>query len=86
MSRTSNDIYINGVLVNGFDYTRQAWVVDGFYVSCHHAQPNPLTGRPTPCNCYGRYHSGEPSLATFKTDQDAFLNAPAPVSYVEVKQ
>jgi hypothetical protein len=59
MSRTSNDEYRNGILFNGYDYTRQAWVVDGVYVSCGHAQPNPMTGKPTPCNCYGKTHAGE---------------------------
>lgn len=62
MSRQSNDEYRNGVLFNGYDYTRQAWVVEGLYVTCGHARPNPLTGKTTPCNCFGRIHAGEPSL------------------------
>ena len=61
MSRTSNNEYRNGFLFDGYDYTRQAWVVDGKYVTCGHSWPNPLTGKPTPCNCYGRAHAGEAS-------------------------
>jgi len=64
MSRQSTNEYIGGILVNGFDYTRQAWIFDGRYVSCGHATPNPLTGKPTPCQCYGRIHAGEFSLET----------------------
>lgn len=57
MSRTSEDVYVNGQLVNGFDYTRQAWVIDGFYVRCGH--PDSMN-----CRCYGREHEGEPSQET----------------------
>ena len=60
--RTSTNEYRNGILWNGFDYTRQAWVVDGKYVACGHVEPNPLTGRITDCTCYGRLHDGEASL------------------------
>lgn len=71
-----NDIYINDVLVNGFDYRRQAWVVDGFYVSCGH--PDHIK-----CACYGRVNAGKPSLATFEDDVQAFANgAPSAPSYV----
>lgn len=39
-------------LKNGYDYTNQAWVVDGVYVACGHA--------PTlHCSCYGKLHAGE---------------------------
>jgi hypothetical protein len=62
MSRTSQDEYRNGILFNGYDYTRQCWVVNGLYVGCGHTQPNPLTGKPTPCDCYGRLNAGKPSL------------------------
>jgi hypothetical protein len=62
VSRTSNDQYRNGLLFNGYDYSRQAWVVDGKYVACGHALPNPSTGKQTPCQCYGRLHAGEPSI------------------------
>jgi hypothetical protein len=53
--RLSIDEYRNGLLWNGFDYTRQAWVVDGLYVACGH----PETMR---CGCFGRGHAGEQSL------------------------
>lgn len=55
MSRTSTDEYRDGILFNGFDYTRQAWVANGVYVRCGH----PETMR---CGCFGRQHEGEPSL------------------------
>jgi len=55
MSRLSSDECRNGLLWNGFDYTRQAWVVDGLYVRCGH----PETMR---CGCFGRQHAGEQSL------------------------
>ena len=35
-----------------FDYTRQAWVVDGVYVTCGHLSK---------CDCYGKAHAGEPA-------------------------
>jgi hypothetical protein len=41
-----------GRLVNGFDYERQAWVIDGKYRRCGHPQN-------MRCNCYGRLHEGE---------------------------
>lgn len=34
--RTSNDEFKNGLLWNGYDYDRQAWVVDGIYQDCGH--------------------------------------------------
>ncbi len=55
MSRTSNDEYRNGLLFNGYDYTRQAWVKDGLYVRCGHPES-------MPCGCFGREHVGQPSL------------------------
>lgn len=60
--RTSNNEYRNGILFNGYDYTNQAWVVNGVYVACGHVLPNPLTGKPTCCACYGKIHAGEPSI------------------------
>jgi hypothetical protein len=54
MSRISTDQFdAHGILVNGFDYDRQAWVKDGQYVRCGH----PETMR---CDCYGKLHQGEP--------------------------
>jgi hypothetical protein len=54
MSRTSSDEYRNGLLWNGFDYTRQSWVIGGKYVRCGH--PEAMN-----CRCYGRTHEGQPS-------------------------
>lgn len=56
VSRTSADEYRNGVLWNGYDYTNQAWVVDGKYVRCGHQSTGPYA---TACTCYGRMHEGE---------------------------
>ena len=39
-----------------YDYTNQAWVVNGRYVRCGHLLPN--------CGCYGTLHEGEPVSAT----------------------
>lgn len=37
--RTSvNQITDTGILVNGFDYKNQAWVIDGIYQDCGHPQ------------------------------------------------
>jgi hypothetical protein len=65
MSRTSNDIYINGLLVSGYDYTRQAWVVNGVYVRCGHGT---RPGFEVECQCYGRLHEGEVCTQTFMQD------------------
>ncbi len=52
MSRVSNDEYgPDGLLVNGYDYDRQAWVIDRRYVDCGHADA-------MDCECYGRRHAG----------------------------
>lgn len=58
MSRTStNQLTADGTLLNGFDYTNQAWVINGIYQDCGHPQAgatiparvdsgyNPRTGR-----------------------------------------
>lgn len=50
--RTSGDEYENGRLINGYDYHRQAWVVDGRYVRCGHPED-------IDCGCYGREHEDE---------------------------
>lgn len=39
--------------INGYDYTNQAWVVNGRYYPCGHA------GTEWPCECFGRLHAGE---------------------------
>ena len=36
----------------GYDYTNQAWVVDGVYQDCGH--PN------VDCGCFAREHKGQP--------------------------
>lgn len=50
--RESNNELRNERLWNGFDYQRQAWVVDGKYVACGHPET-------VKCNCYGRLHARE---------------------------
>lgn len=50
---TEADIFV----INGYDYTNQAWVRDGRYVACGHV-PVPATGKYI-CDCYGRLHQGE---------------------------
>jgi hypothetical protein len=35
-----------------FDYTNQAWIVDGRYIRCGHPED-------MDCGCYGRAHAGE---------------------------
>lgn len=52
MSRLSGNIYnTEERLIDGFDYTKQAWVENGRYVRCGHIE--------TDCNCYGKLHEGE---------------------------
>lgn len=36
-----------------FDYDKQAWIEDGKYVTCGHADPR--------CGCFGKVHAGEPA-------------------------
>lgn len=36
MSRTSADQIVNGKLINGYDYDKQAWVLNGIYQDCGH--------------------------------------------------
>jgi len=55
-SRESRDEYRNGTLFNGYDYTNQAWVLNGMYVPCGH--PSTMN-----CNCYGTEHAGGLSIA-----------------------
>lgn len=52
--RASDDVYVNGRLMDGFDYVNQAWVVNGHYVRCGH--PDTMA-----CRCWGRTHEGEPT-------------------------
>lgn len=50
--RLSYDEYLNNRLMNGYDYEKQAWVVDGKDVRCGHLEN-------MDCDCYGREHVGE---------------------------
>jgi hypothetical protein len=50
--RESNDEYVNGRLMNGYDYYKQAWVLNGKYVACGHKLS-------MNCSCYGKIHEGE---------------------------
>lgn len=65
MTRTSNNLYndaMQGRLINGYDYKRQAWVIDGIYQDCGHPQRGEVTEIGTifdGCDCYGRAHAGE---------------------------
>lgn len=52
MTRLSTDQIKGDRLINGYDYTNQAWVRDGKYVDCGH--PKTMD-----CRCYGRDHEGE---------------------------
>jgi hypothetical protein len=53
--RESNDEYVTGRLMNGFDYQNQSWVIDGRYVDCGHRES-------MKCGCYGRIHKGEETM------------------------
>jgi hypothetical protein len=64
MSRTGGNSYLNGLLWNGYDYTRQAWVTDGVYVRCGHPEL-------MKCGCYGREHAGELSLERERNPENA---------------
>ena len=39
-----------------YDYTNQAWVIDGLYQRCGHPED-------MDCQCYGRIHAGEEALS-----------------------
>ncbi len=61
MSRLSQDEFDGqGILLNGFDYDKQAWVKDGRYLRCGH--PESMT-----CGCFGREHTGEPVRVSVET-------------------
>lgn len=48
MSRTSASQFKNGLLWNGYDYDKQAWVLKGIYQDCGH----PETMHPDCCNAH----------------------------------
>jgi hypothetical protein len=50
-------------VINGYDYTNQAWVLDGVYVRCGHPEVGDVLPEGTVwtgCTCYGLEHEGEP--------------------------
>ena len=51
MRTSDNELNAEGNLVNGYDYDRQCWVVDGLYASCGH--PERYRG------CWGCTHAGQ---------------------------
>ena len=51
--RISQDVYRDGLLFDGYDYDRQAWVKDGMYLRCGHPQA-------MQCGCFGREFAGVP--------------------------
>ena len=58
--RTGSDQYVGNILVNGFDYSNQAWVVDGKFVPCGHVNRNGVRR----CSCFGTIHAHEPCTTT----------------------
>lgn len=52
MRTSRNQSAASGLLVNGYDYKNQAWVLKGLYVRCGH--PESMS-----CNCYGRINEGK---------------------------
>ena len=59
--RTGKDQFdAQGILLNGFDYDRQAWVKDGKYIRCGHPES-------MDCGCFGREHEGEPVRVSIET-------------------
>jgi len=62
MTRISGDQIIENRLINGYDYTNQAWVLNGVYQDCGHPQVGERTVLGDVfegCICYGRQHAGE---------------------------
>ena len=50
-------------VTNGYDYTNQAWILDGVYVRCGHPEVGDVLPEGTVwtgCSCYGLEHEGEP--------------------------
>ncbi len=54
-----------------FDYTRQAWIVDGRYVRCGHRFD---------CDCYGKLHEGESAFPDPCDDPRCDLCEPPPTT------
>lgn len=60
--RTSTNQVAENILVNGYDYTNQAWVRNGRYLDCNHPKMGEITTIGDifeGCNCYGRANAGE---------------------------
>ncbi|MGB6499419.1 MAG: hypothetical protein WBF09_20650 [Candidatus Acidiferrum sp.] len=68
MSRSTNDEFRNGLLWNGYDYTRQAWVKDGVYLRCGHPES-------MQCGCYGREHAGQTSEERQPGSVESLINS-----------
>lgn len=47
----TNSVYKNGILFEGYDAKHGAYVHEGKYVTCDHAENT--------CACFGRLHAGE---------------------------
>jgi len=52
MRLSRNQYNPDGRLINGYDYTNQAWVLDGVYKEC--GLPQTMD-----CSCYGCINQGE---------------------------
>jgi len=50
--------YKNDRLINGYDYTNQAWVLNGQYIVCGH--PADMD-----CGCYGKEYAGKETPVEF---------------------
>lgn len=62
MRTSTNQLNKDGQLINGYDYKKQCWVIDGVIQDCNHPQEGeytPLGELWEGCNCYGREHAGE---------------------------
>ncbi len=63
MTRFSNNYYRGGRLWDGYDYDKQAWVLDGVSIDCGH--PKDMD-----CGCYGGLHAGEETLPRERKEGD----------------
>ena len=64
MIRTSGNVITGGRLVDGYDYTNQAWVKNGVYVDCGHPSDF-LFAEEEKCGCFGRKNKGVQTGAGF---------------------
>jgi hypothetical protein len=49
--------------VTTYDYTNQAWIVEGRYIRCGHPED-------MECDCYGRIHAGESATPPIAAEAD----------------